>query len=121
MENIKAHFEHWYPIILYAIAAITGMIGGCAAGSHQILRGKELRVAVVIAYGIIGLFLGLLSFAYANYLNVALTFDKLVFSCLLSGFAGSVILASTNLTARWVLKRLGIEVTLNIKEAPKND
>jgi uncharacterized YccA/Bax inhibitor family protein len=121
MENLRAQFEDWYPIILYAIAAVTGMIGGCAAGGHQLLRGKQLKVAVFIAYGIVGLFLGLLFLAYANYTAVDMTFDKLIGSCLLSGFAGSVVLASTNFTARWVLRRLGIEVTLDIKstrEAP---
>jgi len=47
--------------------------------------------------------------------------DQLIASCLISGFAGSVMLASSNFTMRWALKRMGIEVQLTVKNREQND
>ena len=78
-----------------------------------------MRLAVVFAYGVVGVFFGLLFLAHANYLNVSIDLDQLIASCLASGFIGSVMLASSNFTVRWVLKRMGIEIQLSIKQREK--
>ncbi len=121
MNDLKLLFKEYYPVILYAIAAVTGLVGGCTAASHQLLRGKNLKLAVVWAYGIVGVFFGMLFLAHSNYLGVHMQLDQLIASCLISGFGGSVMLASSNFTMRWALKRMGIEVQLTVKNKANND
>ena len=121
MNDLKLLFKEYFPVFLYAIAAITGLIGGCTAAGHKLLHGKNLGFAVLWAYGVVGVFFGLLFLAHSNYLNVHMELDQLIASCLISGFAGSVMLASSNFTMRWALKRMGIEVQLTVKHKEQND
>lgn len=103
-------------ILLYALAAISGGLGGCAIAAHDVLRGGKPRLSFLLAYGIIGAVFGVLGLAYGSWFGMNNeTTDHIIGNSVLIGAMGSAVLASTNLSARWVLKRLGIEVEVSIK------
>ncbi len=106
----------WVVVVLYAIAAISGGLGGCAAAGHHVLRGQQPRISYVLAYGIIGMVFGVLVFAYGNTFGADVSsLERLIGHSVLAGAIGSAVLASSNISARWVLKRLGIEVVVTVK------
>lgn len=110
----------WLALLAYALAAISGGLGGCAIAGHHLLRGQSIRLSYVLAYGIVGMAFGILVLAYGSVFGVAPnSIDSLIGQSLLAGAAGSLTLASTNLSARWVLKRLGIEVFVNVRRTGK--
>lgn len=103
-------------LLMYALAAISGGLGGCAAAGHHILRGQQPRASYVLAYGIIGVLFGVLALAYGGLFGAAVTtMDALIGQSVLAGAVGSITLASSNLSARWVLKKLGIEVVVSVR------
>jgi hypothetical protein len=106
---------------MYALAAISGGLGGCAIASHSILRGATPRVSYVLAYGMIGVVFGMLTYAYGTLAGVdTANIDSLIGASILAGASGSVTLASTNISARWVLKRLGIEVQVTVRRSDED-
>ncbi len=104
-------------LLLYALAMISGGIGGCAVASHGLLRSGRSRLSFFFAYAVIGMMFGALVLAYGTAFGVSTeTVDNIIGNSLLAGAAGSISLASTNISARWVLKRLGIEVQVTVKK-----
>lgn len=102
----------WF-IMLILIASITGAIGGCAGAAHIFLTSdKPIRAMQVVAYGIIGLFLGLLSFGllaagkHFGLLDITSVEAMIGFS-LSFGFAGTLILSGTNIIIYWTTKHFG--------------
>lgn len=111
-ERVIQHME----LVLYALAAISGGLGGCVVASHGVLRGVPPRVSYVLAYGVIGMTFGLLTAVYGAMFGINTTLaDSLMGASILVGAAGSIALASTNISARWMLKRLGIEVEVTVR------
>jgi hypothetical protein len=107
-------------LLMYALAAISGGLGGCAIASQEVLHGKKPRISFVAAYGIIGAVFGLLVLVYGSFFGVdSASADAVVGNSILAGAVGSITLASTNLSARWVLKHLGIEVEVTVKRRNK--
>lgn len=103
-------------LLMYALAAISGGLGGCAMASSHVLRGKPARAAYILAYGMVGVVFGVLTLAWgANFGVDTRSIDSVIGNSILVGGAGSLALASTNISARWVLKRLGIEVEVSVK------
>lgn len=108
----------WLTLALYALAAVSGGLGGCAVAGHHILRGRSMRASYALAYGIVGMVFGVLMLAYGSVFGAdAASLDRLIGQSVLAGAAGSIALASTNLSARWVLKRLGIEVIVTVRRS----
>ena len=108
--------------LMYALAAISGGLGGCAVAGHHILRGGTPRLSYVMAYGIIGVMFGVLVMAYGSAFGVETTsVDQVVGNGVIAGVVGTVSLASSNISARWVLKRLGVEVIVTVKRRGEND
>lgn len=108
----------WLTLMLYALAAVSGGLGGCAVAGHHILRGRSMRTSYALAYGIVGMVFGVLMLAYGSFFGVeAASIDRLIGQSVLAGMVGSLALASTNLSARWVLKRLGIEVIVTVRRS----
>lgn len=108
----------WLALLMYALAAISGGLGGCAVAGHHLLRGRSMRVSYVLAYAVVGMAFGLLALAYGSTFGVrAESLDALIGQSILAGAGGSLVLASTNISARWVLKRLGIEVLVTVRRA----
>lgn len=108
----------WLALIMYALAAVSGGLGGCAIAGHHVLRGHSMRISYLLAYGIVGATFGVLILAYGALFGVNNTsLHSMVGNAVLAGAAGSFALASTNISARWVLKRLGIEVLVTVRRA----
>lgn len=122
VENMMNHTGHtiihkpdditWLGL-LFIIAGITGAIGGCAGAAHIFLmKDKPVRTMQVIAYGMIGLFLGLLSFgilaAGTHYSLIEVhSVEAMIGFCLAFGFGGSLFLSGTNIIIHWTTKHLG--------------
>jgi len=116
-EKIIEHIT----LFMYALAAISGGLGGCAIASHNLIRGNPTRVSYFMAYGIIGVAFGILALAYNQFLGInAGDIDSVIGKSILAGAAGSVVLASSNISARWILKRLGIEVQVTVTRKGDN-
>lgn len=112
----------WLALVMYALAAISGGLGGCAIAGHHVLRGRSMRVSYLLAYGIVGMAFGVLTLAFgAAFMGEAETLDRLIGQSVIAGAVGSLVLASTNLSARWVLKRFGIEVVVTVKDSRNAD
>lgn len=110
--------SEWLTLMLYALAAVSGGLGGCAIAGHHILRGRSTRLSYVLAYGIVGMVFGVLMLAYGSIFGVeAASLDRLIGQSVLAGALGALTLASTNLSARLVLKRLGIEVIVTVRRS----
>lgn len=108
----------WLALIMYALAAVSGGLGGCAIAGHHVLRGHSMRISYLLAYGIVGATFGVLLLAYGAMFGVNNTsLHSMIGNAVLAGAAGSFALASTNISARWVLKRLGIEVLVTVRRA----
>lgn len=108
----------WLALIMYALAAVSGGLGGCAIAGHHVLRGHSMRISYLLAYAIVGATFGVLLLAYGALFGVNNTsMHSLIGNAVLAGAAGSLALASTNISARWVLKRLGIEVLVTVRRA----
>lgn len=110
--------------LLVVIAAIAGAFGGCAAAAHHVLaaRGpKQQRLIFFGSYALIGGAMGVAvttstSIFGINFIN----FEQFVLASLAAGFMGSLALAGTNVTMKFLLKRLGIEVTLTLRKDKEN-
>ena len=108
-------------LISYTLAAISGGLGGCGVAAHHVLRGGAPRLSYLVAYGIIGCMFGVLALAYGSFLGVGgQSIDSIIGNSILAGAVGSVVLASTNISARWILKRLGIEVQVTVTRKDKD-
>jgi len=99
--------------ILFVVASITGAIGGCAGAAHIFLmQDKPIRLLQLIAYGVIGMFLGLLSFGiiaagtYFGMIEIH-SIEALIGFTLAFGFGGSLFLSGTNIIIQWTTKHLG--------------
>ena len=103
-------------LLLYLIATIAGALGGCAAASHRLLRqGDDKFWMYLLAYSIIGTFFGVLSFAgHATIGTPYAGIHEATLFSLVYGFGGAVALAATNLSVKFILKRLGIEIDVRV-------
>ncbi len=108
--------------VMYALAAISGGLGGCAVAGQYVLRGGTARLSYMLAYIIIGVMFGVLVLAYGATFGVeSSSIDQVIGNSIIAGAAGSLSLASSNISARWVLKRLGIEVQVTVKRRGENN
>lgn len=101
--------------ILYCIAAVSGGVGGCAVAAHQLIGGKQsIRLSFFLAYAIIGAAFGLLTAAYGAFL-VDDHITDIIGPSLIAGAAASIFLSGMNVTARFILKRLGMEIVVTVR------
>jgi hypothetical protein len=103
-----------------AIAAVAGGVGGCTIAAHKLLSEKRMPLSFAAAYtfaggvfGVVGMVL--IKIMLDTYVNVERT---LLFGFVF-GATGAASLASINFSARMILQRLGIEVTVDIHKRPK--
>lgn len=89
--------------------------------SHGILRGQKPRLSYILAYGILGMVFGVLAMAYGAMFGLDTSMDKLIGNSVLAGSIGSFTLAATNISARVLLKRLGIEIQVTVKRKGESD
>lgn len=99
-------------------AIITGAVGGCVACLQHARTRRETVAAYAIAYAVTGAFGGVMALAASMVFSPGLIGDWAAL-LLLSGGAGvitSFALAAGNLSMRVVLKKLGLEVTVNVEK-----
>ena len=117
-EKIVEHVT----LFMYALAAISGGLGGFAIASHSLIRGNPTRASYFLAYGVLGVAFGVLALAYGHFFGMnSGSIDRVVGNSVIAGAVGSVVLASTNISARWILKRFGIEVQVTVKRRGECD
>lgn len=117
-DKVIEHFS----LLMYALAAISGGLGGCTAFGVNTLQGSTPRLSYVMAYIFIGITFGLLVFIYGNMFGVPVTtMGDVIGASIIAGACSSLSLASTNFSARWVLKKLGIEIEVKVKKLRNNN
>ena len=115
-EKIVEHVTQITEIFMYALAAVAGGLGGCMAASNQLFQGRALRWSILMAYIICGMAMGLLIIAYTSvFFGEIGAVDKIIGHSILAGLAGSTLLAGGHISVRWVLKKLGVEITLTAR------
>jgi len=107
-------------IILYALAAISGGLGGCAVTAHHFLKdgsaGKvQMRASWLVAYAIVGSVFGLLFAIYGAYFIDIERVSDIIGPSLIAGIVGSASLGGVNVGARFILKHLGVEVVVTVR------
>jgi hypothetical protein len=107
----------------YAIAAVSGGIGGCAVSCYYLTHDKHPRLAFASAYTVIGIVFGILTFAGVSLLGYEIdgSVHKLILYAAAGGFVSAITLASVNMSVRIMLKRLGMEVELTVRRSPTHD
>lgn len=103
--------------VLYAVAAISGALGGCATSCYYMTHDKHPRWTFAIAYTIMGVVFGILTYAGLAIYHRPETVDMLVVSSIAGGAAGALALGAANLTVRLILRRLGVEVAFTVRKA----
>ncbi len=107
---------------LYVLAAISGAAGGCLVAAHHVLRGRNVTALFVMAYGFVGLIFGLSGvIVITTFTSAELTVQSGFLIGLILGAVGSSSLAGANLSARVIMRRLGIEVDVEIRRVDKGD
>jgi hypothetical protein len=101
--------------IIYVVASISGAAGGCLVVAHHVLRGRNVTHLFVAAYSFVGFVFGIAGVIVLSAMDVNLTFERAVLFGLIFGASGSVALASANLSARIILRRLGVEVDIEVR------
>lgn len=112
-----------FPIlVLFAIASISGLLGGCAASGYYLTHALKVRVAFVVAYIMLGVAFGVLTLAGLTIIapgHVG-TVPEVILYSLGGGAAGAIMLASANTTVSFIFRRLGLEVRFTFRRDKEN-
>ena len=104
-------------LIVYAVAAISGALGGCSAAAHRFISEGALRVSFILAYAVMGMVMGVLVVAYGSLAFGPInSLEEVIGHAMLAGLTGSTMLAGGHVTARWALKQFGIEVVVTARK-----
>lgn len=104
-------------LIPFFAAVITGALGGCAACIAHARTRREVVAAYSFSYCMTGAFGGLMTVAVSAIMRPELIADWSTL-LLISGISGaitSLALAAGNFSMGFVLKKLGLEVVINVK------
>lgn len=101
---------------IFVATMVSGAIGGCAAAFSNKKDRKLITMLSLSGYAITGMFGALVAFAFLSTTteDLVTNLDGIVLLSCLTGFCASVGLAGTNLGFKIILKRLGIEITINV-------
>jgi len=123
LKPFGEHFFDVLEVLLFALALAAGAMGGCTVAGYQIIRDKgQLRRYLIFAYAVIGAFFGGAIYIVAShiYLYAHSTIELLSLS-MICGFLGTLVLSATNLSAKFILRRLGIEVVVDVRRTKRED
>lgn len=103
-------------LIPFIGAIITGAIGGCVASVQHMKTGRTTYAAFAAAYSITGAFGGLMALAGIAVLSPEWIrgWGELLLVTGFSGIATSLSLVAGNISMRFLLKKIGLEVTINV-------
>lgn len=102
-------------LTLLILAGIGGCLGACSIASHRLISGNKIRLAMFLAYAIIGLVSGLLFAAYGS-ITTDQNFIAILAPSIISGATVSLALGGTGAGAKLVCKKLGFEIILLTKK-----
>lgn len=102
--------------LIYSLAVVSGGLGGCTVAAHHIIKGKSIRLSFFFGYAIIGAVFGLLTASYGSFLS-SQNWHEIIGPSILAGAGGAIALSATNLSARFILKKLGVEVVVTVKKS----
>lgn len=120
LDKIKNAAELWALLIV----VLSGAIGGCSAAfSNMSNRKKLITFLTVMGYSVVGIFGALIAFSITSSLSENFYGDlkSIILISLLTGFSTALGLISTNFGFRIILKKLGIELQINVKRNRKED
>lgn len=103
-------------LVAIGVAAISGAAGGCLVISANVLRGRNVNALLWVAYMIVGAVLAVAAFAF-RYItsDAAFVGPEIILYCIATGAIGAITLGATNLSVRFILRRLGIEVEVKVR------
>lgn len=105
-------------LLAYAVAAVCGAIGGCgAAAAVSIYDRRRMTLANALAYCVVGIVSGVLVLAFGVVSHD--DFEQIARWSLIIAIGVPLILGGHNIGARFFLKRLGIEVDVNLRKVDK--
>lgn len=107
----------WAELLPFAVAVISGAISGCAASFSAGRKSPEVLTAFFVGYAICGVFGAVMALAGAWVFVPSLigSVPKLILFTGAAGLITSLALASSNLTMRFILKRLGVEIVIDLR------
>jgi len=116
MNNLE-DFKALGVAVLYATAAIFGLVGGCAVGIQQVMAAQR-KTAFVLAYAIIGSVAAVGFMAMTSVFNVwaATSIHEHILYSMIVGGAVALTVFSANMTVKVLFKRLGIEVQITTRK-----
>ena len=109
-------------LIPFVGAIVTGAIGGCVACFQHARTRRETVVAYTVAYAITGAFGALMLVAglMVFYPTMIKGWASLLMVSGISGAVVSAAMAAGNLSMRFILGKLGMEVEVSIKKTEKD-
>lgn len=119
-DTMPKHVIDFAEVLLISIFLAAGGLGGCAAASKQLAAGKVFRWSIFIAYVILGMFFGALTYGVHHLFGWNHSTDAILISSIV-GFAGVLIITGSNISAKFILRKLGIEVNVSIEKVKKGD
>ena len=120
LDKIKNVAELWALLVV----VLSGAIGGCSAAFSNMSNKKKLiTMLTVMGYTVVGIFGALIAFTISSSLseNFYNELRSIILISLLTGFSTALGLIGTNLGFRLILKKLGIELHINVKRSKKDD
>ncbi len=120
LDKIKNVAELWALLVV----VLSGAIGGCSAAFSNMSNKKKLITFLsVMGYTVVGIFGALIAFSITSSLseNFYDELKSIMLISLLTGFSTALGLVGTNLGFRIILKKLGIELQINVKRNKKED
>lgn len=120
---IQRPTEGLFILIVYALAAISGGLGGCATWAWHTSRfnNQKRRVVYLMAYLIIGGVFGTTSAALAMIYSWVTTLDQLILYSTLCGAVGTVTIFAINWGAGLILRWRGVELRLTFRDKQRNE
>ena len=110
-------------LIPFIGAIVTGAVGGCVACVQHARSAPETIAAYIIAYAVTGAFGGVMALSAVTvfYPTWITGWGELFLITGTSGLVTACALAAGNLSMRFLLKQIGLEVTVNVARAKKHD
>lgn len=119
---IQRPSEGLFILVVYALAAISGGLGGCAAWAWHTSRfNQKRRFVYLVAYIIIGMVFGTTSAALAMIYSWVTTLDQLIFYSTMFGAVGAVTIFAINWGAGLILRWRGVELRLTFRDKDQNE
>lgn len=105
-----------WTIVLFHLAAVSGAMGGCAAGAAIGLKRREILFGQIVAYGLIGFVCGGASYAFGHLFDHPGDVKSIMGWAVAVGVGVPVILACHNFGARYAFRVFGVDVEFTMRK-----